>query len=143
MVMLLSATGADVSSGSALLAQVMVLAASGAAISSGIAIINILPPPVVGFFGFATDRPGPYNRQRPFWRYDGPLLAGVPVIRDISVVTGRLQSGWFTDKAGVRWFIITAMPRSAWTSGALRQAFDEEEPVLAWALGPDRTEEVQ
>src|SRR6266849_5565137 len=31
-----------------------------------------MPP---GFFASQTERTGPFIRQRPYWRYDGPLMA--------------------------------------------------------------------
>lgn len=141
-VLVLAASGAVVSAGNADFGRVMALAGSGSAVSAGNAAIVIAATFEPGFF--ASQRwPGPAFRQRPYWRYDGPLTAGVPVIRDISIITGRLQSGWHIDKAGTRWFIITAVPSLAWKTGAMRQAFAEGTPTAAgWVTGPDRTEDV-
>ncbi len=147
--MALTATGAATSSGAAVLAQVMALAATGAQAASGAADLNIVMGLAasgvgtssgaadllfviftLGFFSSQQERPGAFNRQRPYWRYDGPLSAGVPIIRDISVVCGKPFTAWSMALPEPRWSVTIGKPRSAWTEG---------QAVNGWFTGPVQT----
>lgn len=57
-----------------LLGSVAEIGDAVAGTDSGASISNPQP----GSFASQSEEPGPYNRLRPYFRYDGPLLAGVP-----------------------------------------------------------------
>src|SRR5260370_36467444 len=88
IVMGLAASGAATGSGSAVLAMGLALAASGVGTSSGSAELLFVIF-TLGFFSSQQERAGPYNRPRPYWRYERPVSAGVPLSPDISLGGGK------------------------------------------------------
>src|SRR5260370_28276117 len=137
----LAASGAAVGSGSAVLAMVLALAASGAGTSFGSADLLFVIF-TLGFFSSQQERAGPYNRQRPYWRYDGPLSAGVPLIRDISVVCGKPFTAWSMGLPEPRWSVTVGKARPAWVAGQPLNGWFTGRVQTGWATDLVRTEEV-
>src|SRR6266487_2039591 len=81
---ILLATPSDAGAGADASPNISVGGADEAAVAMDGATVFSLPQP--GFFGsegwkqgdYGDEIPGPAHRQRPYWRYDGPLLAAAP-----------------------------------------------------------------